>query len=395
MMLTTLVLTALIAQKDVERAIEVPFRLGDDAIIVDAVVNGKKCSFMFDTGYSGSIILNDQINVGPVTGVQNLRDFVGTFQAGTVKMKSLSLGEKKIDAKEMEITLQPVAHMSLSYGTHCDGIMGFEVIRDYVTEINFEKRKFIFHPRSLDISKRTPDNKKTFLNKLLPIGVGSMEIDVFTKDGKRLKLALDTGNAFFATTHKDCLVRVGLWAENKPVKFMRSAQVASGPVDSWYKLMTDMKIFGVDVPSSVWSIIDLPSSSAEGDGTVGFGFLKNFNIIIDMERRRVWMENFTGKTGNEMLADVGIIPFFFQDRERYFIGRVIPNSPAAAAGIRVGDELLGIDGQELLDIGQRKVMSMLEGPEGSEVQLTISRDGTLLRPKIKRALLINGLPGQN
>ena len=38
------------------------------------------------------------------------------------------------------------------------------------------------------------------------------------------------------------------------------------------------------VARSVWSVIDLPSSSAQHDGTIGFGFLKHFNITIDLKR---------------------------------------------------------------------------------------------------------------
>ncbi len=41
--------------------------------------------------------------------------------------------------------------------------MGFAVIKNYITEINFQKKKFIFHPKTLNITKRKPDNKRTFL----------------------------------------------------------------------------------------------------------------------------------------------------------------------------------------------------------------------------------------
>src|SRR5437773_2611322 len=66
------------------------------------------------------------------------------------------------------------------------------------------------------------------------------------------------------------------------------------------------KIFGVPVKGSIWDVIDLPSSSVEDDGTVGYGFLKNFNIVIDFERRYVWLENFTGKVADEPKAEPGI-----------------------------------------------------------------------------------------
>lgn len=369
--------------------VEVPFRIGDNAIIVDAVVNGKKLSCMFDTGFSGCVVCDDTINMGPASGTMTLRDFVGEFQAKTVAVKSLKLGAMNIDPTDMEIVQQPSAHLSASYNTHTDGIMGFEVIRHNITEINFQNNKFVFHPRSMDITKRVPDNKKTFLVKMLPMGNNSIECEVLTKDGKRLILALDTGNAFYATTHKDVLERVGMWKSGQEPKFMKSSFVASGEVGSFYKTMPNMTIFGVPVENSVWSIIDLPSSSAEGDGTVGFGFLRNFNVVIDYDRRRVWLENWTGKTGSDQAAEIGVTALYDERSRKVRVYRVAPESPAAKAGIKVGDAILAVNDEDLGHPGYRQMTQMLEGPTGSKVKLVISRGGNLIRLEVERALLVN------
>jgi predicted aspartyl protease len=372
-------------------AVEVPFRVGDDAIIVDVKVNGRKASLMFDTGFSGSVVLDESLNIGKATGSMRLRDFVGEFEAKTVKIKSLMIGTLDVNSDVMEAVQQPMAHMSQSYNTHTDGILGFQAVKNHVFEINFQNKKFVFHPRSVDISQRKPDNVKTFLARLLPIGHNSIEMEVVASNGKKMVLALDTGNAFYATTHKDVLERIGLWQSGRKPEFMRQAWVASGPVDSWYASLKDVTIFGVPVKESVWSIIDMPSSSAEGDGTIGFGFLKNFNIIIDMERRRVWLENFTGKVADDAVADVGISAFFDNRSKRFRIVRVTPGGPADKAGIKVGDELLGIDGSEALNIGNRELDRRLSGEPGSKVSLAISRQGNLMRFELERTLLINAL----
>jgi S1-C subfamily serine protease len=212
---------------------------------------------------------------------------------------------------------------------------------------------------------------------------------VETPSGKKMTLALDTGNAFYATTHKDVLERVGLWDSSKSPKFMSAAGVASGTVDSWTFKMPAVKIFGVPVAESVWDIIDLPSSSAEGDGTVGFGFLKNFNMIIDYDRRRVWLENFTGKVSNEVEGDLGIYAGFDPKRKKTIVSRVSPETPAAAAGIKEGDELLSVDGQELIDVGFRRVRKLLRGQPGTKVKLAVARDGALKRYELERKPLYN------
>jgi predicted aspartyl protease len=388
--LTSLAALAAISAPPVQAPVEVPFRIGETAIIVDAVVNGRPVSLMFDTGFSGSVIVDNTINLGKPTGSMSLRDFVRTQEAPTVKIQTLKLGAMSIDPKPETMTavLAPPADYSYAFNTHCDGLMGFQVIKHQITEINFEKNRFIFHPRTLDITKRKPDNKRTFLAKLLPTGHDSMEMSVIAPSGKSLTMSLDTGNSFYATTYTDSLERVGLWDGRKP-KFMSQSAVASGAVDTWHAKMPAMTIYGVPVPESVFDVIDLPSSSADADGTVGFQFLKNFNIIIDYERRRVWLENFSGKVSNEMVGEVGLFAGYNPYTKKVQVFRVTPEGPAEKAGLKDGDELLSVDGLDLTRQGFRQLRTLFEGPVGSKVKIAASRGGQLKRYEIERKPMLN------
>lgn len=373
-----------------EGTTECAFKMTDHAMIVEATINGKKVSLMFDTGFGAWVDVDSGINLGKPDGKITLQDFVGTFQADTVKIKSLMLGNRSIPLDESSVAVMtPGADNSSSFGTHSDGIMGLSVIKNTITEINFEKSKFIFYPKSFDITKRVPDNKRTFLAKMLPAGFSAIHMLVKTEEGKSMVLALDTGNSFYATTHKEVLDRIGVWPISKKPSFMSQAFVASGPVDSWYVRIPKLSIYGVPVDTSIWSIIDLPSSDADSDGTVGFGFLKNFNIIIDYERRRVWLENFTGKVHDEEPAETGMNVFWDKAKKNYIVFRVQPNGPAEKAGIKRGDVLLSVDGDEALDIGSTRMRLKLEGKPGSKVKVAMSRRGDLFRAEIERALLIN------
>jgi predicted aspartyl protease len=371
---------------------EVPFRLGERAIIVDAQVNGANVSCMFDTGFSGTVVLNEGIDIGKPTGYITLRDFVGQFQAPVTKIKTLKLGAKVIDSTGMEAVQQPMGRVSFSYNTHTDGIMGFEVISKNITQINFEKKKFVFYPKTFDITKLVPDNKRTFMCKMLPIGHNAMELEVVAKNGGKLILALDTGNAFYATTHKDALERIGLWKLDLKPKFMKQSGVASGTVDSWYLRLKDMNIYGVPVAESLWNIIDAPSSSAEGDGTIGFGFLKHFNITIDYNKRRVFLENFTGKVVDENVGEVGIGATYVPRFNGVYIYDVVPESSAAQAGIKEGDLLLSVDGEDLAKQDTRAVDALLEGKVGSKAKIVTSQGGIVKRYELERRLLVNEVP---
>ncbi|MGI8923276.1 MAG: PDZ domain-containing protein [Fimbriimonadales bacterium] len=388
-MLSTLLLASALLQtpSQIATPLEAPFRATEDAIIVNAIINGKTISFMFDTGFGGHFVINDQINIGPYTGTMNLQDFVGVFQAHTVAVKGFQIGQLKQPNVKAEAVMQPISHMTASYGTHTDGIMGLEAVMDYVTEINFERQKFIFHPKSTDITKRKPDNKRTFLAKMEPRGMNSIEL-VTKINGKPVHLALDTGNAFYATTHKEVLERVGVWDPNKKPQFLKQSWVASGPVDSFAILIPESTIFGVPVKDSVWDIIDLPAASAQGDGTVGYGFLKNFNIIIDYERRHVWLENFTGKVKDEVQGEPGI-RVAQREGGGHVVFTVYKGSPAEEKGVKAGDSLLAIDGKNLSTVLPQKIKSLLEGAVDTTCKLVISRGGIIQHLEVPRKLMVN------
>ncbi|MCW5873195.1 MAG: S41 family peptidase [Anaerolineales bacterium] len=63
-------------------------------------------------------------------------------------------------------------------------------------------------------------------------------------------------------------------------------------------------------------------------------------------------------------------------------------SPAEAAGLRAGDQVLAIDGEDMLAIGSDMAVNRILGPAGTPVVLTISREGeepfdvTIIRSRI-------------
>jgi hypothetical protein len=373
----------------VDQKVEVPFKIGYGAIIVDATVNGKKVSLMFDTGFGGCVLVGQHINLGKPTGKMGLRDFVGQFEADTVAVKTLKIGEKVIDPTDLEAVVTPDERNSEIYNTHVDGILGFGPMNRVIFEINTQNKKFIFYPDSEDISKRVPDNKKTFLVKMLPLGMNSVELQAKTPGGKYMTLALDTGNMFYATTHTDVLERVGLWKQGTKALFAKQSGVASGAVDSFSLQLKDMTIFGVPVPLSSWDIIELPSSSAEHDGTVGFEFLRNFNMTIDSKRRYVWLENWTGKVAEPPRGEPGLFIMFDPKNKRFRVLNVTPGGPADKAGIKRGDDVLGIDGQELKAMSIRELRTFLDGEPGSIIKMALSRNGVYTKYELKREVLVN------
>lgn len=76
--------------------------------------------------------------------------------------------------------------------------------------------------------------------------------------------------------------------------------------------------------------------------------------------------------------------------DRHLLVDVLPDFPAALAGLKIGDELLSVDGQPLEDVSEELVPDLLQGASGTEVSITYLPNGadqpktlTLTREKIK------------
>jgi len=75
---------------------------------------------------------------------------------------------------------------------------------------------------------------------------------------------------------------------------------------------------------------------------------------------------------------------------RHLLVDVLPDFPAAQAGLKIGDELLEVDGQPLEDVSEEFVPDLLQGASGTEVSITYLPNGAdepkelkLTREKIK------------
>lgn len=69
---------------------------------------------------------------------------------------------------------------------------------------------------------------------------------------------------------------------------------------------------------------------------------------------------------------------------RVFVRDAPADLGAAEAGLRPGDEILFIDGVQASSLSPQQLSEVLGGPVGAPVQLTVLRDGQVLRITVTR-----------
>ena len=86
---------------------------------------------------------------------------------------------------------------------------------------------------------------------------------------------------------------------------------------------------------------------------------------------------------------VGITVSYSEETGEMKVTAPIKNSPAEEAGILAGDIVVAIDGARVSDIGYEAALERIKGEKGTEVTLTVLRDGSELSFTMKRAPLVD------
>ena len=91
----------------------------------------------------------------------------------------------------------------------------------------------------------------------------------------------------------------------------------------------------------------------------------------------------TAKEYSEYLTDmsgtfVGIGVTVRYENEKITIIRLVPDAPAIEAGMKVGDILVAVDGTPVSEAGYEASVNSIRGEEGTQVTLTLERDGELI-----------------
>ncbi|MDH5596989.1 MAG: S41 family peptidase [Candidatus Peregrinibacteria bacterium] len=107
-----------------------------------------------------------------------------------------------------------------------------------------------------------------------------------------------------------------------------------------------------------------------------------YSTYYDEEENQAFLNDIGGQVEG-IGAVIGI-----NDNDEITIVSPIKDSPAMKAGLKSGDVVLKVDGTETVGMDLMEVVSMIKGPSGTTVVLTVRRDAQVLDISIVRAIVI-------
>lgn len=397
----------------------VSFSLVNNMVVIDAEVNGKKLTFLLDTGIRKTLLFNLKFEDSLV--LRNVK-----------KMKLRGLGEgNPINAMtsngnyfKFENIVNPylslyaitddLFDLSAKMGQDIHGIIGGDLFRDFVVKINYGAEKLTFYdPEYYD--EADCKGCETF-----PLDFYNAKpfIDVIVENhlGKEfpVKLLIDSGGGdslwLFPHSHPDILI-----GENYFDDFLGKG--LNGNIMGKRSRIKKLKIGSFEFENTSVSYPDSTSivkvhAHKDRNGTLGAGILKRFQVILDYpnsqitlkKNRRYYKAPFLyNKSGMELMhgGEVlvkenryqlpkanenqgGSITGIFYSygltyKPSYTVSQIRKESPAHYAGLREGDIILEINGKTAYSMEMPEIIYMLSQKEDKKIRVLVDRNGQHLR----------------
>ncbi len=392
------------------------FEMLNNLIIIPLEINGAKLTFVLDSGVSKPILFNlsdqDSLQINNVSEVtiRGLGDGE-PMKALSSKGNFFKLGKVKNYNQDLYVVLDKEINFSTSLGIPVHGILGYDLFRDFIVEVNYGNSSLKLH--NPDLYQHTKSRK----SQTLPISIerkkAYVEGTVLMKDEENVpvKLLVDTGSSD------------ALWLFHEPEKGL---EIPEKNYEDYLGRGLSGDIFGKRTKVSGIKIGDFELKDAKaafpyresfgfiknlGDrnGSVGGEILKRFNIIFDYQRETVTLKkngnfrapfqynlagialqhnglryiaesiaDFTGVVRNDD-STFGNVQILLENKTRLslvpeiIVSGIRAGSPAAEAGLLEGDVILAVNGKKIHRYKLQEVLKMLNEREGKRIQVLIER----------------------
>lgn len=411
---------------------DLSFQLVNDLVVIPVEINGVELSFLLDTGVESSIIFS--LEEEDSLSIKNATDILlrGWGEGESIKaIRSTGNVVRIGEASHSDFTVYIVHDHEISLsnrlGLPVHGIIGYDFFKDFVVEFNYPKKRIsAYKSDSYVYSKcnRCDDfdlvffKNKPYINVLIAINENNyIPMDLLIDNGsgdalwifENSKLGIKVPDEYF----EDFLgfgMGGSVYGKRSRVnslklgKFKLDAVTASFPDTLYFE--------GIDTYVS-------------RNGSLGSKVLKRFHSTFDYRNKKLrlkpnkdFREPFEYDMSGVILAHEGysVVKDFennnspvFSETEDEFKGVVVyksyskvkfklepqyivvelrPNSPAALAGLKVGDLIETINGKPAYNYDLTQINKMFSSEEGKTVKLKIIRNGVSLNIKfqLKRVL---------
>ncbi|MDW3210940.1 MAG: aspartyl protease family protein [Reichenbachiella sp.] len=350
-----------------------PFeQYGSHSFIKVKVNNSEELDFIFDTGDGLTVLNIDRAKELGMTSGSNATttSAEGTISGKLVKHNELTVGGAPVhNIKVYETSLN---HLEISIGRNIDGIIGYDILNNYVVSMNFDDMMIELY----DPNKYKYKGKGKMMSINLTSFIPHIAGQVTLANGEKL------AGEFFVDTGAKATVDF-----NTP--FVETNELASKIGDSYIYLVaglgdTEYEHHRGRVKSFAFegfSFDNMPvglSHAKHGiqnhkkvSGIIGSGVLSRFNIVYHYKDKKMYWEQAKSYGDAFPVNASGIELQLSKDKSEVLVHKVFDNSPAYEAGVEVESVIESVDGESATELGLAKLREIF-AQDGENVIVTIN-----------------------
>ncbi len=366
-------------------SVDVPFESVDNIVFFQCRINSSQplwfildsgASFTaFDSGVASGLNLDlSKKSKSPKTGTE-----YSVIDGVTIRIQGMEISDQTVNALSL-------AELGMVVGRKISGIIGYELLRHVVLEIDYAEQKLsFFDPRSYSYSGPAEKIPLTLNLNWPRIPARVSQSGGQTQEGD---VVLDTGSLMALSLSDDSLAQETI--PTVGIGFTGASGGRLGRVETLYLgdhvLKSPLAGFPPSNASGSDPLADLVAQS--GIGLIGAEVLHRFTLILDythgwarLEPNRFFDDPFEMDMSGLMILTMG------EDYGQYVIFNIVPGSSAEESGFQPKDIILSVDGKPAAEYGISALRELFTH-EGKQHTLKINRGDEVLDIVLKLKKMI-------
>lgn len=334
---------------------DIPFTLlTGGIIIVHATLDDftDSLNFVFDTG-SGGISLDSstadyyKLKLVPsdriVRGIAGIRN-VSFANNHTLRMPGVSVPNLDFHINDYEV-------LSSAYGIRIDGIMGYSFLRRFIVAIDYDEQVIkVYVPGTYKYPRGGYLLKPQF--STLPMQVAGVR-DHSNVSGK---FYLDTGAGLCLLLNDDFAEDSTIFKKKRHM-YLTQAEGLGGKTDMQLSVVRELRIGPYrfrNVPTYIFSDDYNVTNYPVLGGLIGNDILRRFNVVFNYPMQEIYIKPNKHYLDSFDYSYTGLGIYLINGA--ITVTDIIQGSPAEKAGFKVGDIVLGVEGNFSNNIQAYKVL---------------------------------------
>lgn len=339
-------------------------------------------NFVLDTGSSGISLDSttaDYLGLIPEPTEKTIRGIAGIRKVSFLYNRKLHFTGLTVDS--LNFHTNDYSILTAVYGERIDGIIGYSILSRYIVKIDYDSVKVAFFSRGTIRYPRGGYLLKPYFGQLV-----SQPMRVRDTKTVSSNFLFDIGAGLCMLFSRE-FVDDSSFIDKKRRRWPKEGEGLGGKIDMELTVIKEVKIGPYKfrkVPVFIFNDDYNVTSYPNMGGLLGNDIMRRFNVILNYDRGDIHIT--PNSHFNEMFDYSYAGMELYLVNGKIIIGDVATGSPAEAAGLKEGDEVMAVNKNFNQNLNQYKIA--LQTPN-EKVKLILRRDGNIfsLEFRVKSIIL--------